>query len=217
MLKTLLVYAHILATSVGIGAAVMIDLALLRHRHTVLSSQLRSHIHLSARAIAVALVVLWVTGIAFVGLGSAADPSYLHNPKLWAKISVVLALTLNGALIHVLVLPRLRIDIPFEQATTAQQRVWFHLVGAVSAASWFFAAFLGVAKVLNHVAPYFGLMMLWLASIISVYIGINVCCRLLAYTGRASPTEFTRLISLAGALGAYGVAGAGGRTTVTTD
>lgn len=217
MLQTLLVYAHILATSVGIGAVVMIDLALLRHRHTALSSQLRSHIHLSARAIAMALVVLWVTGIAFVGLGSATDASYLHNPKLWAKISVVLALTLNGALIHVFVLPRLRIEVPFEQATTAQQRVWFHLLGAISTASWFLAAFFGVAKVLNHVAPYSSLMLLWLVSIISVYVGVNLCFRLLEYTGRTTPADIPRMTNLPGIVGAYSVTGARGRPTIITD
>jgi hypothetical protein len=60
-----------------------------------------------------------------------------------AKLSVVIALTLNGVMLHLYALPRLH-----------RLNFFAALMGGVSASSWLFAAFLGVARPIAALLTY---------------------------------------------------------------
>jgi hypothetical protein len=93
-----------------------------------------------------ALAVLWVTGVAIIALDvSVKGWAYFGNPKLQAKITLVMLLTLNGVLLHQTVLPMMQkagslLKLNFDQRLLAV------FGGAVSAVTWFYAAFMGVAR-----------------------------------------------------------------------
>src|SRR5207253_10847465 len=74
------------------------------------------------------------------------------NQKLWAKVSVVALLSLNGALLHRVGFPLLQ-KAPFVLLDSCA-RIRLALLGAFSMSGWLFAAFLGVARAWNHVLPY---------------------------------------------------------------
>ena len=91
------------------------------------------------------LILLWATGLPLVGLIFDWDFSLLATkPKLLTKIIVVLALTLNGVVIHAAVLPMLR----SRSVNSRYSAVVSCVVGAVSTVSWLYASFVGVARLI---------------------------------------------------------------------
>jgi hypothetical protein len=55
------------------------------------------------------LVVLWLTGVALIWIDvSARDSGYFLDPKIQAKIAMVILLTLNGFLPHAAVMPAIK-------------------------------------------------------------------------------------------------------------
>lgn len=151
LLYTLLVFGHLLAASMALGAIVATDLRLLSKL-----SQDKVRIappnEFVARIVMVALLLLYVTGGAIVinGLGERAD--YLENPKLQAKIGFVILLTLNAFLLHYVTFPRLA-----RGRRVARWHFSDWIVVAVPVATsnflWMFVAFLGVARPWNYGMP----------------------------------------------------------------
>src|SRR5687767_4054489 len=108
MLKLLVCYAHLLATCVALGSVLMTDWTLYRSRRHRLRPGAVFRLRSTARVVMASLIVLWVTGLALVWFGCSAESvQFLSNEKLWAKFSVVLVLTLNGALLHRVVFPHI--------------------------------------------------------------------------------------------------------------
>ena len=70
---------------------------------------------------------------------------YFRNPKLQAKVAIVVLLTLNGYLLHKAVLPALQragslLHLPLGSRMLAV------FAGVVSGVSWFYAAMLGIGQ-----------------------------------------------------------------------
>jgi hypothetical protein len=147
----LLVFVHLLAASMALGAIVATDLRLLSKL-----SQDKVRIappnRFVVRLIMVALLLLYVTGIAIVIHGMGTRPDYLDNPKLQAKIGLVIVLTLNAFLLHHVTFPRL---------ARGRRVARWHLTDwvlvavpvAISNFLWLFTAFLGIARAWNYGTP----------------------------------------------------------------
>jgi len=147
MLSMLLVFAHLLAASMALGAIVATDLRLLSKL-----AQDRTRIappnEFVARIVVVALVVLYATGAAIVWQGLLERPDYLANPKLQAKLALVVLLTINAFVLHRLTFPRLARG---RRVARWHASDWL-LIGipvGVSNFLWMFVAFLGVARAWN--------------------------------------------------------------------
>jgi len=147
MLSLLLVFAHLLAASMALGAIVATDLRLLSKL-----AQDRTRIappnEFVARIVVVALVVLYATGAAIVWQGVLERPDYLANPKLQAKLALVVLLTINAFVLHRLSFPRLARG---RRVARWDASDWLAIgipVG-VSNFLWMFVAFLGVARAWN--------------------------------------------------------------------
>ena len=151
MLYLILVFAHLLAASMALGAIVATDLRLL-------SKLAQDRVRIAppnafvARMVMVALLVLWITGAAIVAHGMLERPDYLSNPKLQAKILLVALLTLNAVALHRFTFPRL-----VRGRSVARWRASEWLVIAVPVAMsnslWMFTAFLGIARPWNFAMP----------------------------------------------------------------
>ena len=147
MLSLLLVFAHLLAASMALGAIVATDLRLLSKL-----AQDRTRIAppnaFVARIVVVALLVLYATGAAIVWHGVLEHPDYLANPKLQAKLALVVLLTTNAFVLHRLSFPRLARG---RRVARWDASDWLAIgipVG-VSNFLWMFVAFLGVARAWN--------------------------------------------------------------------
>ena len=152
----LLVFAHLLAVSMALGAIVATDLRLLSKL-----AQDRTRIappnEFVARIVMVALLVLYATGGALVGNGLLERADYLANPKLQAKLVLVVLLTINALVLHRLTFPRLARG---RRVARWHASDWL-IVGvpvAVSNFLWMFVAFLGIARAWNGTMPFGDIM-----------------------------------------------------------
>ena len=174
---TLLVLGHLLALSLGLGAALLADWIVLRRLASeIVSQRAAGQLVDLSHAVSAGLVLIWVTGALLVADGAWSEPASIMNQKLWAKLVIVAVLTLNALLLHGIVLPRVASRVG--QSLFETSVGWFPLIstlfGAISAASWTFAACLGLAGELNghaNLMPILGsylvaLLLAWVAAVI---------------------------------------------------
>lgn len=154
--KTILRFLHFVGLAVGLGGATLLDLMLLRFfvRQRVCAEHVEIF-EFSSKVINTGLKLLWLTGFGFLLHYALFDSVKLQNPKVHAKLAVVVILTLNGVFIHMMVLPHLRRQIgrTLFHGTGWLQRSVFFTSGAVSAVSWYTPVVLGVFSQLNFSVP----------------------------------------------------------------
>ena len=170
MLKTLIVYAHLLAACVAIGILLIQDLALAKSKGSPLSATAIKDLTKSAEVMFIALVVLWISGLALVLLGYLENPQqYLMNEKLWAKFTVVSVLTLNGIALHYFSFPRVTSRRGLLGLPTFEQ-ILVTLTGALSSVSWLFACYLGIARPWNYTVDYSFVMFIYSGLLVGAFI-----------------------------------------------
>ncbi|UTW09187.1 hypothetical protein [Pseudomonas benzenivorans] len=146
-----IVYAHLIACCVAIGMVLTSDFAMIKELFKGGKSHLQDSQHMESlqKSVSAALAVLWVSGVAIIWLDINANGlSYLLNPKLQAKITIVMLLTFNGMLLHGLVLPALQKAGSLLKLNFSM-RMFALFAGALSGVSWFYAAMLGVGRPLS--------------------------------------------------------------------
>ena len=179
-LHTILVLGHILALALGLGSALLADWIVLRKlAFGVVSQKAAQQLIDLSHAVCAGLVLIWITGALLVTDNVLDAPASVMNQKLWAKLAVVTALTMNAVLLHRIVMPMVRRRVGQTLFETAFDRlpVFSTLLGAVSVVSWVFSAYLGVARELNGhanlmpiLATYLGALALtWALSMILLY------------------------------------------------
>lgn len=140
VLRQAMLFAHLLVFALAITLVLRTDLAILQQRADALHRLPRDGTRLAA-----ALALLWLTGLALIGLDPGwHGPGLLERPKLLAKLGVVGLLSLNGLALHLWAFPAL-MSPPAQPARAASLCA---LLGAVSSVSWLFAAFVGCARLI---------------------------------------------------------------------
>lgn len=142
------VYFHLIACCVAIGLVLTSDVAMVKQLLKGDASGHHDDAHMESlqKTVVLALWALWITGIGIVGIDYAGKGmEYFLNPKLQAKIGIVVLLTFNGFVLHSAVLPALKkagsiLNLSFSLRMLAL------FSGALSAVSWFYAAMLGVGR-----------------------------------------------------------------------
>ncbi len=160
LVRMFLVLGHLAALMAAAIAVAFGDYALLGKR------QIQGDLlHSASRAVAWALVALWVTGLGIIQVDTQfALATMLAKPKLLAKLTVVVLLTVNGIFMHSKVLPALtRVYARAQGAVVARHAT---LVGAISAACWVYGVFLGVAKPLAPILKYPGFIGLFTLALV---------------------------------------------------
>jgi len=160
MTSLALLFVHLLAGSMALGAIVATDLRLL-------SKLAQDRVRIAppnrfvTRIVTIALIVLCLSGVAIVWLASLERPDSLANPKLQAKIALVLLLTVNAFVLHRFTFPRLARG---RRVAKWQLADWLIVAVPVAASNflWLFVAFLGIARAWNHVVPLRDI--LWIAA-----------------------------------------------------
>jgi hypothetical protein len=148
VLKLLLLFGHLLGTSLALGAIVATDIRLLRKLADP-RVRIAPPNPFVMRLITLALLVLCATGAALVALGLADDPAYLSNPKLQAKLVLVALLAVNALVLHHRTFPGLA-----RGRRVARWKFGDFMRVAVpvslSNCLWMYCAFLGIARPWNH-------------------------------------------------------------------
>ena len=175
---TLLTAGHLLGVAFGLGGALILDAALLRclRGAPVETGTVALAGHLS-RFVKLGLALLWVTGIGFLVTADGGPAAALANPKVVAKLVIVVALTLNAIAIERIALPlvaRNRGRALFAGVSPVG-RVGLLFAGALSAASWIVPFVLGIARGWNFVVPAGDILAGWLALVcIGMLVGLAV-------------------------------------------
>ena len=170
---------HFAGLVIGLGAATMLDFYLMQRRHQTVTAEMTQFVDQASQLVAIGLGLLWLSGLGFLLHYAQFDAEKLANPKVWAKITIVLILTINGGFIHYLVLPYLRASIGYgflERLSPGRQQL-FIAIGVLSAISWYIPLLLGSIPQLNFAVP--------AALILSIYgivliIGISLAVLFIA-------------------------------------
>ncbi len=116
------VYFHLIACCVAIGLVLTSDIAMVKQLLKGDASGHHDDAHMESlqKTVVLALVALWITGIGIVGIDYAGKGmEYFLNPKLQAKIGIVVLLTFNGFLLHSAVLPALKKPVRYSSFPSA--------------------------------------------------------------------------------------------------
>lgn len=195
-MNTLLVYVHLMAACVAVGILLMQDLSLSKTAGKRLSIGAVKELKAAAHMIMMALGVLWASGLVLVIWGVVKDPEYLLNQKLWAKVAVVVVLTVNGAVLH-------RFSFPRVVSSTGMiglgilEKTAVVMTGAVSTVSWLFACYLGIARPWNHAVEFDYVMFIYASLLLPAC--VFACLYIHAFAARAAGRR--RLPSSRAALG----------------
>jgi hypothetical protein len=146
-----IVYFHLIACCVALGLVLTSDIAMVNKLFKGESdgAQDRQHLASLQRTVSLALAALWATGAVIVAIDVAdKGMDYFANPKLQAKIGLVVLLTINGVLLHQRVLPLMQkagslLNMQFKHRLLAL------FAGTVSGVTWFYAALMGVGRPLS--------------------------------------------------------------------
>ncbi|WP_073955646.1 hypothetical protein [Thalassospira sp. TSL5-1] len=137
--------AHLFSFAFAIVLVAKADLAMLSGAYHAGRRNLTS----DARNTAFWLAMLWISGLALIGMGIGFAPAaIMANGKVFAKVTVVAILTLNGLFLHFYAFP---FFAGSRGTITNFQILVCSVSGAVSSVSWLFASLFGVAR---KVAPF---------------------------------------------------------------
>lgn len=184
MFKTLVVYLHLIATCAAIGTIVITDLRLmakaLGYRVVIPKPE-----RFETWTISAALVGLYLTGAIIVFLGLQANPDYLANQKLQAKLVLVGLLTLNAVVLHKAVFPILGRSRPVSRWSRPE---WLTVALSVSLSNsiWLFCAFLGVARLWNGTVSLQFVLGVAAAAWLMLFLLVNA---LLTFASRDEPKQ----------------------------
>ena len=155
--RILLLLGHLMAMAVAFSAIMHEDYKMLvKRRINPLA------IRRTAVAVYWSLLALFVTGIAIIGLDTGFDLAAIAaKPKILAKLTVVGILSLNGAIIHNIAFPAFK-----SRKTLLAFTPYLSVLAAISGVSWFYAAFLGLAKPLTGLLGYAGFLGLYVTLLV---------------------------------------------------
>ncbi len=154
---TVILLIHLIGLALGAGAAFFLDLVVMKfcvtHR---ISRGMYQFIEFATRITFVGLAFLWSTGLIFLSYLAAIGPEAFANPKIWAKLSIVAVLTLNGIYIHMVVLPAIKGNIGktiFHGIGIGKQNLML-ASGAISTISWITPIVLGALRDIDLGLPF---------------------------------------------------------------
>ena len=163
--RSVLIVIHLFAMVLGLGGATYSDILLMRFLKDLKISKKE------AEVLETLGQVIWV-GVGFavvsgVGLFLPEAQRLLETPKFLAKNIIFLILMINGALLHLYVLPHI-LQVSFHERTPLKHlsiRTAAFVMGAISASSWYSVFLLGGFKNVP----------LSLSTILLIYLGVVVC------------------------------------------
>ena len=190
--RTLLVGLHLLGLSFGLGGATMLDFWVLRWmRWGYLPDNVVRTFAFVGKVVSAGLALLWLSGLGFLVLYALYDPAKLGNPKILAKLAIVAALTVNGVVVHRLVLPYVAraCCLPLFDGFHRRRRMLYVLSGALSGVSWYSAFALGLLHEFNGRVAASALLALWLTLVLGSMVALDLLLSRVPATGSTRVAE----------------------------
>lgn len=165
-IELLLIVAHIVGTIIGVGGATMIEAHIGQAlKDKLVSTDEKAILNIDYRMVRIGLIVILLSGVGFMLLDKLeGNTKYLYSPRLWAKITMVLFIAGNTLLLQA-------------------HFINLYWGSAISFASWWVAAFIGMFITHSFKFDFFGnggfvttyasLMLIFAASVILGAIILN--------------------------------------------
>lgn len=147
---------HFFGLAAGLGTATFLDLMMVRFM--VRGKIRRTHwlmLEFGTKVVTGGLILLWLSGTGFLIWYGFFEPKNLSNPKIWAKVSIVAVLTVNGSYLHGIVLPIFRGQVGHSlfEGLSAGKRNMMVAGGITSVVSWYFPVAIAASPWLNFDVP----------------------------------------------------------------
>lgn len=194
-LKTIVLVLHVLAVTLGVGGAVMLDIYLLRHlRGARIDEKDAAFAGFVAIFVKLGLLGVWSSGVVLLAVAQDGPASVIENPKVQAKLVVVVVLTLDALFIETVALPLIQHNVGHHIFTgkTEIDKTFLLASGVVSSVSWITPMILGLARELNHTVPATTILGSYASLVCLGCVGVQVIGRFLyrpEMNERAPPLE----------------------------
>ena len=150
--KTIIKVFHLAGLALGLGGAVLLDMLAIRFLiKQKISAEFYEIFKHSSQVVFWGLCLLWLSGIAYLIYYYLADYHSLFNQKVWAKLFIVVILSVNGWWIHRRILPLMQGSINgylFKTLSVNQRRVLL-CSSVISILSWGIPLLLGIGIYTN--------------------------------------------------------------------
>ncbi len=173
--RNALIILHIIGTALGVGAATVSDYLFFTFTSKgILTKDEYATLKAVSNIVWIGLFVLLISGFGFVFL-YMSDYTTVQTvyslDKMWAKLTIVCILVINGFVLHRVALPLFekRLGKPYATPAFIRKSPIVFSAGAVSAASWYSTLILGGWRGLT--ASYTEIM---LGYLVVVCIGIGI-------------------------------------------
>ena len=172
---TFLKIMHLIGLTAGFGGALYSDFLMVTNGVLRrLNKRTLGEVKRLSKFVTYGLLLLWVSGAALAYEVSLIKPEFLTNEKFWAKMVIVVVLTLNGFFVHYVVLneakrsigKRLLID------SSIPMLVVLAVSGSVSFVSWITPFILGKAPEFSYVVPLETILTFWVLTITIALAGV---------------------------------------------
>jgi hypothetical protein len=165
-IKTILLIVHLVGLALGVGGAIISDVMFFRAiRDWRISKTEMAFLTLTSWAIGIGLGLLILSGL---GMFSLDPEKYLASSKFLAKMTVVVILAVNAALLHFWHIPHFRHVAKKNLSTRtsfSKRRLAILVSGVISIVSWLSALVLGAFRSIP-----------WsYETILSIYVFVLMC------------------------------------------
>lgn len=187
--KSFIVAAHQASLVIGLGAALFLDIYLAQFlKHRVITQHTLDLVRFGSQLVTWGLAAIWATGGAILLYYYLWAPELLQNPKIWAKLIIVLGLTINGLFIHRYAFNGLRNCLGRRVLDQGLLKValTFLPLAAISVVSWGFAFLLGAFKELNNTYDAASLLSFYFTVLAMVYTAMLIGCALMRLRTRVT-------------------------------
>jgi len=167
---TLTLIVHLTGLALGAGAASTLDvILLLAVRTRRVSPDLIALLHGASRVVIAAMLLLLVSGLAFLTEGVAP------TAKFWVKMVVVTVACVNGVITHCQLFPRVQAAVRTGEGDLIlclRDQRFAATAAAVSAVSWYSALVLGAMR--GPTLSFAGVLALYL-GVLGVAVAVATC------------------------------------------
>lgn len=179
-LKSFISFLHLSGLAIGIGGAWILEAFILKHVQTLTISRANFQVvKFIASFVLIGLAILWFSGMLFLFYYYLYTPELLLNQKVWAKMMIVVILTINGYFIHHNLLPLIEkcIGSTLQSVLSLEKLRQTLFMGTISFFSWLFPVILGVSNSLNFSVSIGAILSCYLLILLSALLLVSVLAK----------------------------------------
>lgn len=169
-IKSLIIFVHLAGLALGVGGAWTLDIYILRKMYkSPVTQENIQIIRFVSKIVLIGMAMLWLSGLLFIVFYYFAQPESLLNHKIWAKLVMVMILTVNGYCLHEFVLPVIvnnKNKVIISAVSLGQLNI-LTLVGSISFITWPLVMLLGTFKSINFVFSFFDILAVYVLILLA--------------------------------------------------